>query len=236
MLSGLIRRSSAFALRWTTSKENKTTTLASASYRLRQFASSSDEETDISKYLSEQAGIDEKLHRGILRALQSVYGNSIRLQDVKGFGTTGLLALAESVQQQMPKVSSDNKERPSVMIHFKIPHHRTEFDLEWHFGESVLDVSHSAEGEVLLREYIEATCGGTMSCCTCHIYLEKDLFKKLPKPEKAELDMLDLAFEPRKSQSRLACQVKLDDEFLKHVEGDKPITITIPADANNVWS
>ena len=59
---------------------------------------------------------------------------------------------------------------------------------------------------------IDADCGGSMSCATCHVYVKDDWFSKLPKKEEGEDDMLDQAFEP-KSNSRLSCQLTVSDEL-----------------------
>ena len=59
---------------------------------------------------------------------------------------------------------------------------------------------------------IDADCGGSMACATCHVYVEEKWLDKLPKPEEAEVDMIDMAFEPKKN-SRLSCQLIVSDEF-----------------------
>ena len=59
---------------------------------------------------------------------------------------------------------------------------------------------------------IDADCGGSCACATCHVYVEEKWFNKLPKKEDAEQDMLDMAFEPQKF-SRLACQITIADEL-----------------------
>ena len=59
---------------------------------------------------------------------------------------------------------------------------------------------------------IDADCGGSCACATCHVYVEEKWFDKLPKKEDAEQDMLDMAFEPQKF-SRLACQITIVDEL-----------------------
>ena len=53
---------------------------------------------------------------------------------------------------------------------------------------------------------IDADCGGSMACATCHVYVKEEWFNKLPKKEDGEEDMLDMAFEPKKN-SRLSCQL-----------------------------
>ena len=52
---------------------------------------------------------------------------------------------------------------------------------------------------------IDADCGGSMACATCHVYVKEEWFNKLSPKEEGEEDMLDLAFEPKKN-SRLCCQ------------------------------
>ena len=59
---------------------------------------------------------------------------------------------------------------------------------------------------------IDADCGGSMACATCHVYVKEDWFNKLPKKEDGEEDMLDMAFEPKKN-SRLSCQLIVSDEI-----------------------
>jgi len=59
---------------------------------------------------------------------------------------------------------------------------------------------------------IDADCGGACACATCHVYLEEEWFNKLPKMDKAEQDMLDVAFEPKKF-SRLGCQITVTEEL-----------------------
>ena len=57
---------------------------------------------------------------------------------------------------------------------------------------------------------IDADCGGSCACSTCHVYVHEKWFDKLPKKESAEEDMLDMAYEPKKN-SRLSCQITVED-------------------------
>ena len=59
---------------------------------------------------------------------------------------------------------------------------------------------------------IDADCGGSCACATCHVYVDEKWFKKLKEKETAEEDMLDLAFEP-KNFSRLSCQITVSEEL-----------------------
>ena len=59
---------------------------------------------------------------------------------------------------------------------------------------------------------IDADCGGSMACATCHVYVEDKWFDKIPKAEDAENDMIDMAYKPKKN-SRLSCQIIVSDEL-----------------------
>ena len=59
---------------------------------------------------------------------------------------------------------------------------------------------------------IDADCGGSMACATCHVYVEEKWLDKLSKAEEAEVDMIDMAYEPKKN-SRLSCQIIVSDEL-----------------------
>ena len=59
---------------------------------------------------------------------------------------------------------------------------------------------------------IDADCGGAMACATCHVYVKDEWFNNLSKAEDAEVDMIDMAYEPKKN-SRLSCQIIVSDEL-----------------------
>ena len=59
---------------------------------------------------------------------------------------------------------------------------------------------------------IDADCGGSMACATCHVYVEEKWLDKLPKAEDGEVDMIDMAFEP-KNNSRLSCQIIVENDL-----------------------
>ena len=67
---------------------------------------------------------------------------------------------------------------------------------------------------------IDADCGGSMACATCHVYVEEKWLDKISKAEEAEVDMIDMAFEPKKN-SRLSCQLIVSDEL-------NGLTVTTP--------
>ena len=59
---------------------------------------------------------------------------------------------------------------------------------------------------------IDADCGGSMACATCHVYVDEKWFNKLAKKDEGEEDMLDMAYQPNKF-SRLSCQLIVSDEL-----------------------
>ena len=59
---------------------------------------------------------------------------------------------------------------------------------------------------------IDADCGGSMACATCHVYVKEEWLNKLKETENGERDMIDMAYEPKKN-SRLSCQLIVSDEL-----------------------
>ncbi|PKO68257.1 MAG: ferredoxin [Betaproteobacteria bacterium HGW-Betaproteobacteria-16] len=60
---------------------------------------------------------------------------------------------------------------------------------------------------------IEADCGGTLTCATCHVMVDAPWTEKLPPASPDELDMLDFAASPVQPTSRLSCQIRLTPEL-----------------------
>ena len=67
---------------------------------------------------------------------------------------------------------------------------------------------------------IDADCGGSMACATCHVYVKDDWYDKLDEKSEGEDDMIDQAYEPKKN-SRLSCQITVSDK----IEG---LTVHLP--------
>ena len=76
----------------------------------------------------------------------------------------------------------------------------TERNVEAPIGDSVLEIAHANDID------IEGACEGCMACSTCHVIVDKDWYRKLPKPSEDEEDILDLAFGLTRT-SRLGCQM-----------------------------
>jgi 2Fe-2S ferredoxin len=199
--------------------------LPAFAYRRFTATSGSGVDASLADRLSE-LGIDADVHAEVVSTLASVSGKDITVSSIDAFGASGIKDLAASIQNQRPKPGAPVRQRRDITI--SIPHHRTEFTVNWRQGQSFMQL---AQDDEVLREYIEASCSGTMACCSCHVYLDPKSFEALGgKPCVSERDMLDLAYE-WKETSRLGCQVHLTDELLKLDE----IVITIPAGVNNVF-
>ena len=59
---------------------------------------------------------------------------------------------------------------------------------------------------------IDADCGGSMACATCHVYVKEEWLTKLPKIEDGEQDMIDMAIQQKKNR-RLSCQIIISDDL-----------------------
>ena len=59
---------------------------------------------------------------------------------------------------------------------------------------------------------IDADCGGSMACATCHVYVKDDWYDQLDEKSEGEDDMIDQAYEPKKN-SRLSCQITVSDKI-----------------------
>ena len=59
---------------------------------------------------------------------------------------------------------------------------------------------------------IDADCGGSMACATCHVYVGENWTNKIEKIQDSEQDMLDMAYEPKKN-SRLSCQIIISNDL-----------------------
>jgi ferredoxin, 2Fe-2S len=77
-------------------------------------------------------------------------------------------------------------------------------------GLSVMEIAHQND----IFE-IEGACGGSLSCATCHVVVDKrfyDILEQVVPKKEDEDDMLDLAFGLTKT-SRLSCQIIMQDKF-----------------------
>lgn len=59
---------------------------------------------------------------------------------------------------------------------------------------------------------IQALCGGTCSCATCHVFIDPAFMDRLTPMSADEEDLLS-AVDARSPQSRLSCQIAIDDNL-----------------------
>lgn len=64
---------------------------------------------------------------------------------------------------------------------------------------------------------IVAECGGSLSCATCHVYVDEADLAMLPEVEEMEDEMLWGTSEDRLDNSRLSCQIKVTEGSHIHV-------------------
>jgi len=61
-------------------------------------------------------------------------------------------------------------------------------------------------------EDIEALCGGSCACATCHVYVSNGFADRLPPMSIGENELLD-GTDSRRSSSRLSCQIPLTQQL-----------------------
>lgn len=82
-----------------------------------------------------------------------------------------------------------------------------------------VDASGCANVMTTLRDKgefgVEGICGGTVSCGTCHVYIDGDWWDKVPEKHQDEEDMLEAVaeFGHRRETSRLCCQIPVTDDL-----------------------
>ena len=57
---------------------------------------------------------------------------------------------------------------------------------------------------------IDADCGGSMVCGTCHVHVDEQWLGQLPEPSEMEREILDCVPSPH-PRARLSCQIVLGE-------------------------
>ncbi|GAA4670694.1 2Fe-2S iron-sulfur cluster-binding protein [Gordonia humi] len=73
--------------------------------------------------------------------------------------------------------------------------------VEWEPGQTLMETLRDNDFEVL------ASCGGTASCATCHVFLDKSIVDELGERSEDELELLEESEHYDANRSRLSCQV-----------------------------
>jgi ferredoxin, 2Fe-2S len=76
--------------------------------------------------------------------------------------------------------------------------------IEARLGASVMEtaIHHNVRG-------IDAECGGSCSCATCHVYVDDGFAGRLPPPDDMEHELLEGVASQRLPNSRLSCQLQV---------------------------
>ena len=92
---------------------------------------------------------------------------------------------------------------PTITIHLTEAD-GTRHDLVAAPGQSLMRAAVAADVDA-----IKADCGGTLTCATCHVFVDDAWFEKLPPREADEDAMLEMTAAERRPTSRLSCQLEL---------------------------
>ena len=82
-----------------------------------------------------------------------------------------------------------------------------EYSVEGIIGESLMEIALSND-----VPGIEADCGGSCACGTCHVYIENDWLDKLEEKTDMENSMLEFTDNVNEN-SRLSCQIEFKDDL-----------------------
>ncbi len=96
-----------------------------------------------------------------------------------------------------------------------IEHDGKNHEVGAYVGESLMEaaVSNNVPG-------IDADCGGSCACATCHVFVNPEWISKVGERREMENSMLEFS-DDQKANSRLACQIQISEEH----EG---LTVEIP--------
>lgn len=83
-------------------------------------------------------------------------------------------------------------------------------------GESVMHGAVDAGVDGIVAE-----CGGALTCATCHVHVGDGWLGRLPPPELAERELLEMV-EDHRPGSRLSCQLIMSDALDGMVLGIPP--------------
>ncbi len=86
--------------------------------------------------------------------------------------------------------------------------------IEWESDQSLMEAIRDNDLPIL------ASCGGTESCATCHVYLGKEIIDELDPRSEDEVELLEDAEGFQPECSRLSCQVPFRSDF-------KGMTVTL---------
>ena len=115
-----------------------------------------------------------------------------------------------------PTTENNNAMTATIVLHLTT-HSGATTSIDAKIGKSLMQVATAAN-----IDGIAADCGGSMTCATCHVYIDEPFLALVPPPDADELAMLAFTAVPRQPNSRLSCQITL-------AEALDGITVSLPA-------
>lgn len=82
----------------------------------------------------------------------------------------------------------------------------SEKNIEAQIGDSIMVAATTAG-----VEGIDAECGGSCMCATCHCLIVGGPASALPEPDEQESDTLEFTAESMEANSRLTCQIEVSE-------------------------
>lgn len=89
--------------------------------------------------------------------------------------------------------------------------------VEANVGDSVMETAVRSGVDGIVAE-----CGGSLSCATCHVYVDEEELAQLAPMAEMEDEMLYGTASDREDNSRLSCQIRVTEGMDLHVT--TPIT------------
>jgi 2Fe-2S ferredoxin len=113
------------------------------------------------------------------------------------------LGLASAATPTLPSTHHNVKKHAHMVKLTFVEADGTAATLDVPAGWSLMQAATSNGVEGIVGE-----CGGSCACATCHCYVDELLMAVLAPPAAGELEMLENVAAERRSNSRLACQIK----------------------------
>ncbi|WP_293370393.1 2Fe-2S iron-sulfur cluster-binding protein [Nevskia sp.] len=82
----------------------------------------------------------------------------------------------------------------------------TTIDLDVVIGSSLMQAATSGGISGIVGD-----CGGAMACATCHVFVDPAFLDRVPAISDNEDQMLDATAAPRQPNSRLSCQLVMNE-------------------------
>jgi 2Fe-2S ferredoxin len=117
----------------------------------------------------------------------------------------------ETILAECQNVTWQESDQATVEVKMGTIHVQTrsgeELNLHATAPNTLLDILRAAS-----VDEVEALCGGSCSCATCHVYVDSSFAERLP-PMSANEDALLDGSDHRAPTSRLSCQIVYSDEL-----------------------